>query len=96
MYMTYRKGSLQIGMATVHKAIEISRNIKVVWDAIRYAGAIRKSLLPGTVADCKFEGDSRIDTVPNGMVVRELIAETIRQGFKHDETNTRKRPPLAF
>ena len=59
-------------MATIHKEIEIERSKEFVWDAIRDVGAIHKRLVPGFVVDCKLEGDWRIVTFANGMVVREL------------------------
>jgi hypothetical protein len=62
-------------MATIHKEIEVERNKEFVWDAIRDVGAIHKRLVPGFVVDCTLEGDSRIVTFANGMVVRELIVD---------------------
>ena len=70
-------------MATVHKEIEINRNKEFVWDAIRDVGAIHKRLVPGFVTDCKLEGDSRIVTFPNGMVVRELIVDIDDNACRH-------------
>ena len=57
-------------MATIHKEIAIERNKEFVLDAIRDVGAIHKRLVPGFVVDCKLEGNSRIVTFANGMVVR--------------------------
>jgi hypothetical protein len=70
-------------MATIHKEIEIERNKEFVWDAIRDVGAIHKRLVPGFVVDCKLEGDSRIVTFANGMVVRELIVDVDDQTCRH-------------
>jgi carbon monoxide dehydrogenase subunit G len=70
-------------MATVHKEIEIERNKEFVWDAIRDVGAIHKRLVPGFVVDCKLEGDSRIVTFANGMVVRELIVDVDDKTCRH-------------
>jgi len=60
-------------MATIQKEIEIARDGSFVWDAIRDVGAIHRRLVPGFVVDCRLEGDSRIITFANGMVVREVI-----------------------
>jgi len=60
-------------MATIRKEIEIRRDRESVWDAIRDVGSIHKRLVPGFVTDCRLEGDSRIVTFENGMVVREII-----------------------
>lgn len=70
-------------MATVHKEIAIARSKEFVWDAIRDVGAIHKRLVPGFVADCRLEGDSRIVTFANGMVVRELIIDVDDKTCRH-------------
>ena len=70
-------------MATIHKSIEIERSKELVWDAIRDVGAIHIRLVPGFVVDCKLEGDSRIVTFANGMVVRELIVDIDDQTCRH-------------
>jgi len=70
-------------VATIHKEIEIERNKEFVWDAIRDVGAIHKRLVPGFVVDCRLEGDSRIVTFANGMVVRELIVDVDDQTYRH-------------
>jgi Polyketide cyclase / dehydrase and lipid transport len=62
-------------MASIHKEIEIERSKESVWDAIRDVGAIHKRLVPGFVVDCNLEGNSRIVTFANGMVLRELIID---------------------
>jgi len=70
-------------MATIHKEIEIARKKEFVWDAIRDVGAIHRRLVPGFVVDCKLEGDSRIVTFANGMVVRELIVDVDDKTCRH-------------
>ena len=70
-------------MATIQKEIQIERNRAFVWDAIRDVGAIHKRLVPGFVVDCKLEGDSRIVTFANGMVVRELIVDVDDNSCRH-------------
>ena len=70
-------------MATIHKEIEIARDRSVVWDAIRDVGAIHKRLVPGFVVDCKLEGDSRIVTFANGMVMREVIVTVDDATYRH-------------
>ena len=70
-------------MATIHKEIGIERSREFVWDAIRDVGAIHKRLVPGFVVDCKLEGDSRIVTFANGMVVRELIVDVDDRTRRH-------------
>ena len=70
-------------MATIQKEIEIARDRSVVWDAIRDVGAIHKRLVPGFVVDCKLEGDSRIVTFANGMVMREVIVTVDDATYRH-------------
>ena len=70
-------------MATIRKEIEIDRSKEFVWDAIRDVGAIHKRLVPGFVVDCRLEGDSRIVTFANGMVVRELIVDVDDETCRH-------------
>src|SRR6187551_1295383 len=70
-------------MATVHRETKIARSKAFVWDAIRDVGAIHKRLVPGFVVDCKLDGDSRIVTFANGMVMRELIVDVDDKTFRH-------------
>ena len=62
-------------MASIHKEIRIDARPEDVWDAIRDVGAIHRRLAPGFVVDTKLDGDARIVTFGNGMVVRELIVD---------------------
>jgi carbon monoxide dehydrogenase subunit G len=70
-------------MATVQRETEIARNKSFVWDAIRDVGAIHKRLVPGFVVDCKLDGDSRIVTFANGMVIREVIVAVDEETCRH-------------
>jgi carbon monoxide dehydrogenase subunit G len=60
-------------MATLHKEISIAASVDAVWDAIRDVGALHTRLVPGFVVDTRLEGDERVVTFGNGMVVREPI-----------------------
>jgi hypothetical protein len=62
-------------MASIHKEMRIDARPEDAWDAIRDVGAIHRRLAPGFVVDTKLEGDARIVTFGNGMVVRELIVD---------------------
>jgi hypothetical protein len=70
-------------MASIYKEIEIGRAGEQVWNAIRDVGAIHERLVPGFVVDCKLDGDSRIVTFANGMVVRELIVDVDDETRRH-------------
>jgi carbon monoxide dehydrogenase subunit G len=60
-------------MATLHKEIHIEARPDAIWDAARDLGALHTRLVPGFVVDTKLEGNSRVVTFGNGMVVREPI-----------------------
>jgi len=60
-------------MATLRKEIHIEARPEVIWDAARDVGALHTRLVPGFVVDTQLEGNARIVTFGNGMVVRELI-----------------------
>ena len=60
-------------MATLHREIHIEARPDAIWDAARDVGALHTRLVPGFVVDTQLEGNARIVTFGNGMVVRELI-----------------------
>jgi uncharacterized protein YndB with AHSA1/START domain len=60
-------------MATIRKEVQINAPAQKVWDALRDVGALHNRLAPGFVVDAKTDGNARIVTFGNGMVVREDI-----------------------
>jgi uncharacterized protein YndB with AHSA1/START domain len=60
-------------MASIHKEVEIHASPERVWEALSDVGALHTRLAAGFVADTTMEGNSRIVTFANGMVVREEI-----------------------
>jgi hypothetical protein len=60
-------------MATLHREIHIEARPEAIWDAARDVGAVHTRLGAGVVVDTQLEGNARIVTFGNGMVVRELI-----------------------
>ncbi|MCC8363784.1 SRPBCC family protein [Lysobacter sp. A6] len=62
-------------MASIRKEISIAAEPADVWDAVRDVGNIHVRLVPGFVTDCRLEGDDRIVTFANGLVVREPIVD---------------------
>ena len=62
-------------MASVRKEIVIDAPVENVWAAVRDVGALHRRLVPGFVVDTRLDGDARIVTFGNGMVVRELIVD---------------------
>jgi hypothetical protein len=62
-------------MASIHKEIVVDAHPEDVWAAVRDVGAIHWRLAPGFVVDTRLDGDARIVTFANGMVLRELIVD---------------------
>jgi carbon monoxide dehydrogenase subunit G len=60
---------------SIRKEIELEASPAAVWDAVRDIGALHERLVPGFVVDTRLDGDARIVTFGNGMVVRELIVD---------------------
>ena len=62
-------------MASIRKEIPLNVPADEVWDAVRDIGALHHRLVKGFVTDTKLDGDARIVTFANGMVVREVIVD---------------------
>lgn len=60
-------------MATIIEDLSIDASADAVWDAVRSVGEVHRRLAPGFVVDTRLEGDARIVTFANGLVVRERI-----------------------
>ena len=62
-------------MASIRKEMTLAARPDNVWSAVRDVGAIHTRLAKGFVADVKMDGDARIVTFANGMVLREWIVD---------------------
>jgi carbon monoxide dehydrogenase subunit G len=62
-------------MASIRREIVIDVAPEQVWDAVRDIGAPHKRLAPGFVVDTRLDGDARIVTFADGLVVREPIID---------------------
>jgi hypothetical protein len=62
-------------MASIRREARIGARPETAWAALRDVGAIHTRLAPGFVTDTRLEGDARLVTFGNGMVVRELIID---------------------
>ena len=62
-------------MASIREEIVVEVSPAQVWTVVRDVGAIHQRLVRGFVTDCRLEGDARIVTFANGLVVRELIVD---------------------
>jgi carbon monoxide dehydrogenase subunit G len=60
-------------MASIRKEIRIEAAPEEVWDAVRDVGRVHERLCPGVLTDAKLDGDARVVTFANGLVVRERI-----------------------
>ena len=60
-------------MATTHEEIRVEVSAECVWEAVRDVGALHTRLVPGFVTDTKMQGETRVVTFGNGMVVLEPI-----------------------
>jgi hypothetical protein len=60
-------------MAYIHSEILIDAEPAHVWSALSDWGALHERLVPGFVVDTQIDGDARIVTFGNGVVVRELL-----------------------
>jgi len=60
-------------VATIYKEIFLQADPGDVWDAVRDVAAVHTRLVPGVLADTRMEGNCRVVTFANGLVVRELI-----------------------
>jgi carbon monoxide dehydrogenase subunit G len=61
-------------MASIRLEIPLAAPAARVWQMLRDVGAAH-ALFPGVLAASRLEGDSRVVTFANGMVVRELIVD---------------------
>jgi carbon monoxide dehydrogenase subunit G len=62
-------------MASICKEVLIDAHPDEVWAAVRDVGAVHQRLAEGFVVDTRFDGDARVVTFVNGLVVRELIVD---------------------
>ena len=62
-------------MASIRKEIHTRANPDEVWAALRDVGALHTRLVPGFVVNTELDGDARVVTFGNGMVLREPILE---------------------
>ena len=62
-------------MASIHKEIAVDAPADHVWSAIRALGEVHTRLARGFVLETRLEGDSRLVTFANGVMVRERIVD---------------------
>jgi carbon monoxide dehydrogenase subunit G len=62
-------------MASIRKEIQTKASAEDAWAALRDIGALHIRLVPGFVTDTRLEGNTRIVTFGNGLVVRERMLD---------------------
>ena len=62
-------------MVSIRREVLVDAHPEHVWAALRDVGQIHVRLVPGFVTDCRLEGDARVVTFANGLVLRELIVD---------------------
>jgi hypothetical protein len=62
-------------MAYIRSEILIDAEPALVWSALSDWGALHERLVPGFVVDTQLDGNARIVTFGNGIVVRELLLD---------------------
>ncbi len=62
-------------MPSISKEVLIDAHPDEVWAAVRDVGAVHQRLAEGFVVDTRLDGDARVVTFANGLVVRELIVD---------------------
>lgn len=62
-------------MATVRREILIDASPDDVWAAVRAWDALHERLVPGFVVDTHLDGEDRIVTFFNGVVLREVLVD---------------------
>jgi hypothetical protein len=64
-------------MASIRREMVVAASAEKIWEVVRDIGEIHRRLVPGFVTDCRLEGEgeARIVTFGNGLVVREAIVD---------------------
>lgn len=64
-------------MASIRREMVVAASAEKIWEVVRDIGEIHRRLVPGFVTDCRLEGEgeARIVTFGNGLVVREAIID---------------------
>ncbi len=64
-------------MASIRRETTVAASAGKIWEVVRDVGEIHRRLVPGFVTDCRLEdeGEARIVTFGNGLVVREAIID---------------------
>ena len=67
-------------MASICRELVIEAHPDEVWAALRDWGALHRRLAPGFVTDTRLDGEDRIVTFADGLVVREVLVAVDDEG----------------
>lgn len=81
-------------MTTIRTEIEIDAPAEHVWDALRDFGGLVERLVPGYVINAELEGDTRLITFHDGVVVRERLVAIEEEAHRLVYTTTEE--PLGL
>lgn len=62
-------------MASVLKQITVAEAPDAVWEAVCDFGSAHRRMAPGVLADCHMEGEERVITFVNGLVLHERLLD---------------------
>jgi carbon monoxide dehydrogenase subunit G len=62
-------------MASILKEITVTASPDQVWEALCDFGGAHRRMAPGVLADCRLEGDERVVTFANGLVLHERLLD---------------------
>jgi carbon monoxide dehydrogenase subunit G len=62
-------------MGSVLKQITVVASPDAVWEAVCDFGSAHRRMAPGVLADCHMEGDERVVTFANGLVLYERLLD---------------------
>jgi hypothetical protein len=62
-------------VGSIRRELVVEVSADVAWAAVRDVGAAHRRLFPGVLSDARLDGDARVVTFANGLVLRELIVD---------------------
>lgn len=83
-------------MASIYKEIIINVNSMCVWDAVRDVGNVHIRFVPGYAAKTLINGDTRILTMSNGNIVKELIIDIDNHNYRLAYAVIETQMPITF
>ena len=83
-------------MASIYKEITINVDLLSVWDAVRDVGNVHTRFVPGYAAKTSINGDTRILTMSNGNIVKELIIDIDEHNYRLSYAVKETQMPITY